>query len=103
MARRLILMRHAEAQRAPGQAETDLFSLGDFPLSEGGGAQAKPAARRVAREPIEAVYASPALRARETAEALGREVRIVDGLREFPFGVGDYPTILSRILGAARA
>lgn len=60
-------------------------------LAEAGRAEADEAAARIgALEDVRAVYASPLERARETAapiaRAVGRRVRIVDGLNECDFG-----------------
>lgn len=60
-------------------------------LADTGRAQADEAAARIgALEGVRAVYASPLERARETAapiaRAVGRRVRIVDGLNECDFG-----------------
>ena len=62
----------------------------DTPLNNAGRGQARELAERLADERIAAVYASPLLRARETAEIvaerLGLAVETVDGLREVDVG-----------------
>ncbi len=62
----------------------------DIPLSPSGAAQAEALAGIVSRLGIAAVYASPKLRARTTAEptcrALGLEARFEEGLREIGYG-----------------
>jgi phosphohistidine phosphatase SixA len=61
---RLFVVRHAEA--APG--EPDELR----PLTAAGRATARALAGRLASEHVDAVLSSPLLRARETAEAIGR-------------------------------
>ncbi len=62
----------------------------DTTLNEAGREQARQLAERLAAEDITAVYASPLLRARETAdivaERLGLRVTAVEGLREVDVG-----------------
>lgn len=85
---RLVLIRHAETDsnvrhvldsRPPGP-----------PLNAEGVRQAARLARRLAGEPLAAVYASVALRARQTAEAVAEvhrlEVTVRDGLHEVDVG-----------------
>ena len=83
----LVLLRHATTSttgrrlggRKPG-----------FPLDVGGREQAEAAARRLARLPVSAVYASPMERTRETAapvaRAHGLRVRIERGINEVDYG-----------------
>lgn len=96
------LMRHGEAQKAPGQSEADLFSIGDLGLSPRGLAQARAAADALAREPIEAVYASPLRRAIETARIVAAphrlEVQVYARLRELPMAGTSYDEVLAAIL-----
>lgn len=78
---RLYLVRH-------GQARADDGSYGhDTPLSDLGKRQAEAVAVGLAHASLVAVYASPMLRARETAQPLGRvtglDVGVDDRLREF--------------------
>ncbi len=62
----------------------------DLPLSPEGRAEAEAAARRLAGEPLDAVYSSPLLRARQTAETIaashGLAIRLVDDLIEVDVG-----------------
>jgi probable phosphoglycerate mutase len=85
---RIILMRHGETDwnatgRLQGQSDTPLNTLGRV--------QAQQAARRLAREPITALYASDLARAFETAaiigRALGLSVVTSPRLRERRYGV----------------
>jgi broad specificity phosphatase PhoE len=103
---RIFLLRHAEtdwnrARRVQG--------VSDIPLNARGRAQAEAFADRLATEPLEAIYASPLSRARETAEALARRhglpIQTVEGLSEFHQGelegrhledlIADYPDLLA--------
>lgn len=101
--KRLTILRHAEAQLAPGQREGDLFSVGDFPLSERGRAQAAAARDLLAGARFDGAFASHAKRAVETAEIVaaphGLKVQILPDLHEFPYWTpgADYATILARI------
>ncbi|HEY3261956.1 MAG TPA: histidine phosphatase family protein [Pseudonocardiaceae bacterium] len=81
---RLLLVRH-------GQTESNVNVVLDSlppgpPLTQLGRQQAAELAERLAAEPVTAVYASTALRARETAAPVaarhGLEVRVTDGLHE---------------------
>jgi len=62
----------------------------DVPLTVAGRRQAGALSRRLAAEPLVAVYSSDLLRARQTAEAIaaphGLVVQAVSGLRELNFG-----------------
>ncbi|MBP6899742.1 MAG: phosphohistidine phosphatase SixA [Burkholderiaceae bacterium] len=73
----LILWRHAEAREAR-EGESDL----DRPLTGRGEKQAARMAEWLNRflPDTTRVLVSPALRTRQTAEALGRKLRLVDGL-----------------------
>lgn len=84
---RIFLIRHAEtdwnrARRVQG--------VSDIPLNERGRAQADALAKRLAAEPLEAIYASPLTRAQETAEAAtrlhGLQIQTVPDLSEFHQG-----------------
>lgn len=102
--RTLYLMRHAEARLAPGQPQDSRFSLGDLPLSERGIAQAQRARDLLNSVTLDAIYASPMHRARETAAIVGEPHDlapvVAGGLREFPLARPgmDYPTALAEIL-----
>jgi alpha-ribazole phosphatase len=84
---RLILVRHAEPQE---EARGRCYGSLDIGLSATGREQARELALRLAQLDYNAVYASPRLRARETAEpvAAARSVELVtdDRLREIDFG-----------------
>jgi broad specificity phosphatase PhoE len=67
MPTRLLLIRHGAT---PLTAEDRFAGSSDPPLSPEGLAQAAAASRRLAREPIAAIYASPMRRAAQTAEAI---------------------------------
>lgn len=84
---RLILVRHTEPQE---DARGRCYGSLDIGLSGAGRAHARELAGRLARLDYEAVYASPRLRASETAgpvaAARGLELLTDDGLRELDFG-----------------
>ncbi len=103
---RIFIARHAEtdwnrARRVQG--------VSDISLNARGRAQAEAFADRLASEKLEAIYASPLARARETAEAIARRhglpVQIIPGLSEFHQGelegrylkdlITDYPDLLA--------
>ncbi len=84
---RWLLVRHGEtpwndAARYQGQA--------DIPLSEQGWTQAERLAERLAREPVDAIYASDLARARDTAQVvanrLGKPLTLEPRLREANLG-----------------
>jgi broad specificity phosphatase PhoE len=84
---RLIFVRHGE----PDEAMRDrIYGRLDPQLSERGRAHAAEIASQLAAEPISALYASPQLRARETAAPLaarlGQEPALEPDLREIDFG-----------------
>lgn len=91
---RFLLLRHGQtamsaARQYSGRSNPPLSSLGEQ--------QAAAAARRLAqRGGIDAIVSSPLTRTRQTAEAvaqaLGMDVRIVDGLIEADFGLWDGKT-----------
>jgi broad specificity phosphatase PhoE len=80
----LLLVRHAEPVRiGPGTAA----GPADPNLTHRGRTQADRLAAWLGAEPVDAVLSSPLLRARETAEPIGRalglDVEVVDGLMEY--------------------
>ena len=81
---RLFLVRHAQARNAPGT------SYDDAPLSARGKAQAAAVARACAARAPDAIYTSPAIRARETVNqvgaAAGLPMTIDERLIEYRFG-----------------
>jgi probable phosphoglycerate mutase len=87
MSTRVFLIRHGATTLT---AEDRFAGATDVPLSETGRHQARHLARRLAREPLAAVYASPLGRTMETgrilAEPHGLEVTARDGLREISHG-----------------
>ncbi len=85
-ATRLYLVRHAQSQ---GNTGDDLVT-GDPPLTDVGWEQARRLGERFARQPVDVVYASPMVRARQTAqpiaEATGLPVLVELGLAEVGLG-----------------
>jgi broad specificity phosphatase PhoE len=103
------LIRHAESV---GNAERRLQGQGDFPLSERGLLQAQQLARRLqGRERPAALYSSPLLRTRQTADAIaqatGLSPRLLPDVCEYDFGeasgltwteIGErYPDLLAAV------
>jgi 2,3-bisphosphoglycerate-dependent phosphoglycerate mutase len=88
----LLLIRHALPQRVEGAV-----GPADPQLSEAGHAQAQRLADYLSTESLDAIYASPLRRARETAAPLlaGRdlEVRIEDGIAEYDRTSSNYVPI----------
>lgn len=84
---RLYLARHAQSD---WNAEFRYISRTDRDLSDQGRVQAGALGRRLAREPLEAVFSSPLARALDTARAVagphGLHVEVIDGLTEIDFG-----------------
>ncbi len=84
---RLLPIRHGESQ---GNVESRLQGRADFPLSDLGVAQAGGLADRFASSSIDALYSSPLLRAKMTADAVagaaGLEVVEDDRLQEYDVG-----------------
>lgn len=84
----LLLMRHAESEMSGRY-----LGCSDPPLSGRGRAQAAALARRLAEEPLSALYSSPLRRALDTAQAIaephGLEVNVVADLVELDFGAWD--------------
>lgn len=58
--------------------------LPGFPLSDDGRRQAKAAGQHLAQRPIHAVYASPQLRAQQTARIIGGELGLSNGVQTEP-------------------
>lgn len=85
---RLLVVRHGETD---WNAQRRYQGQSDVPLSEAGRSQARRLVERLARESLDAVYASDLRRAVETAQILlaGRGTRIIHEprLREMKFGV----------------
>jgi broad specificity phosphatase PhoE len=86
-AARLVLVRHAETEES-GRGRC--YGRLDVPLSPGGRGQAEELAAALAGLGLAAVYASPLVRALETARpiaaAQGLEPVVVEALRELHFG-----------------
>lgn len=84
----LFWVRHGQTV---ANAEQRYQGTTDLPLSPWGREQAKALARRFAEVPLRAIYSSPLLRARETAESIaaphGLEVQVETALREMDFGL----------------
>src|SRR5207302_3360680 len=82
---RLILVRHCEPEE---DARGLCYGRLDIGLSDAGREHAKRLAAGLARLEWDAVYASPRVRARETAHAVAaaRDVLVDEGLRELDFG-----------------
>jgi broad specificity phosphatase PhoE len=84
---RIILIRHGETK---SNRETRFRGLDDVPLSERGVRQAASLASALAGSGVGALYTSPLLRARETAEPLGRalgvEPVVADAFTDLDFG-----------------
>ena len=90
---RIKLVRHGQTAWNVGasSAEGERFrGRIDLPLNERGRAQAQALARRLADEPIAAIYASPLQRAMETAEPtsrrLGLTVQPLEGILDINYG-----------------
>ena len=82
---RLILVRHCEPEE---DSRGLCYGRLDIGLSDAGREHAKRLAAGLARLEWDAVYASPRVRARETAHAVAaaRDVLVDEGLRELDFG-----------------
>lgn len=83
----LVLIRHGRSQ----YAEERYIGRTDTPLTEQGVEQAKTVCGQLERLPVEMVYSSPALRARETLRPLldqnpSRQVVVLPELQEIDFG-----------------
>ena len=83
----LHLVRHGDTQQS-----AEGFFAGDIdpPLTDKGHRQAEAAARVLCTQGLAAIYVSPKLRARQTAEPIARackvEPTVEDGLREIAYG-----------------
>jgi len=86
----LYLVRHAATANNRARPPRLQGRRTDPPLSDEGFQQARQTGRLLAESPLAAVYSSPLLRARQTAEAIalphGLEVEIVDDLIEVDVG-----------------
>lgn len=84
---RLLLIRHGESQ---GNLELRLQGRREYPLTTRGVAQINSLATRLVGAGVSAVYASPILRAMESAQAvasaIGLEVGPEERLQEYDFG-----------------
>lgn len=93
MATRVLLVRHGDTQASKDGRFTGAT---DIPLSKEGRVHASELAVRLARYPVNAIYASHLQRARETAgfiaQVHGMEVTPVPDLREMSHGVWDGKT-----------
>lgn len=87
MTTRLILIRHGETE---WNEKKRFQGISDVPLSPKGAAQALALARSLEEESLAAIYTSPLIRARQTAEYLVRHhscpVRVLEDLRELDQG-----------------
>ena len=87
---KLILVRHGETDWNKQRRVQGLSNLG---LNETGRKQADALAQVLRKEKVDAIYASPLRRARETAQAISRfhkvEVVTIDGLKELDVGEVD--------------
>ena len=88
--KQIYLIRHALPDY-PGGAKMCLGQRNDLPLSEEGRRQAQRLGRFFAALPLEAVYTSPLLRARQTAELIAgsRPLHVLDHLIELYGGAWD--------------
>lgn len=87
----IYLIRHAQPAY-PGGKRICLGQKVDVPLSDEGVRQAQRLGRAFRQIPLEAVFASPMLRAQQTAQCLAGEERCVqtmDGFKELDGGVWD--------------
>lgn len=88
---RIILVRHGRTDWNAYHGQGERFrGIIDVPLAEEGIAQATLTARRLAVEPLSAVYASPLCRAAKTAEIIANvhdlEVQTLPGLSSMDYG-----------------
>lgn len=83
----IILIRHGECE---GNIKGMFRGRSDFPLNERGLAQARDLARELKSFPIQHIFTSPLLRARQTAEIIacehGLEIKIEEGLNNIELG-----------------
>ncbi len=84
---RLILVRHG---RTSANKDAKIGALKDYPLDEVGSEQAARVAKRLKEFNISAIYSSPILRTRQTAQAiadvLGLNIEFRTELQEYYFG-----------------
>ncbi|GCE22952.1 histidine phosphatase family protein [Dictyobacter kobayashii] len=85
---RLLLVRHGQT----AQSREDAFcGVTEVPLTETGRKQAQQVAERLRGQSIDALYCSPQIRARDTAEPIARalqlEIQLREALREMNFGI----------------
>ncbi|WP_462187646.1 bifunctional RNase H/acid phosphatase [Frankia sp. CcWB2] len=78
-----VLLRHGQT---PLSVEKRFSGTVEAALTDVGLGQAAAVANRLRDEPFDLVVSSPLKRARQTAEALGRDYVVVDDLRETDFG-----------------
>lgn len=87
----IIYVRHGKADFPYDRLYCD--DREDPPLTEEGGRQAENAARLLARDSVDVIYASPMRRtlttAQAVAEATDAPLRTHEGLKERPFGIWD--------------
>ena len=87
---RLVLVRHGETE---WNKTRRIQGISDLEMNETGRAQAEALAQALRNEKVEAIYASPLKRARDTAQAIGRyhpvEIVTLSGLRELDAGEVD--------------
>jgi probable phosphoglycerate mutase len=87
---RVILIRHGQTAWNLGAGVERFRGRTDLPLDDTGQAQARSVAERLRLEPIDALYSSPLLRARQTmaplADALGLPVQTHPGLLDMDYG-----------------
>lgn len=107
---RIVLVRHGQTAWNAGAGQERFRGRMDLPLDEVGLMQAQAVARRLANEPVAAIYTSPLLRTQQTAaplaQALGLTVQLHPGLLDIDYGrvqgmthteaAVDYPELLSR-------
>lgn len=87
MTTRIMIVRHGETE---WNVEQRFRGSADIPLNEEGVSQAKAVARRLATEPVAAVYSSPLQRAYRTAEIIaeghGLAPKAIEGLNNINYG-----------------
>jgi broad specificity phosphatase PhoE len=88
---RIILVRHGRTAWNAREGQGERFrGTVDVPLAEDGVAQAMVTARRLADEPLAAIYSSPLRRAADTAEIIaelhGLPVELLPGLNSMDYG-----------------
>ena len=83
--KRVFLIRHGLPDFPGGKGMC--IGITDIPMGEAGLRQAAEMAERL--PPVTAVFSSPLTRAVQTAEAIGMEVVVLDGLREMYAGAWD--------------